>query len=68
MALGGRGATGLGLIVSIAVAFHFLPAGGVILFQNSKLITVKNLPVFARKEEEKPSKLSDIERLKKRDQ
>ena len=30
MALGGRGATGLGLIVSIAVAFHFLPAGGMI--------------------------------------
>jgi len=50
MALGGRGATGLGLIVSIAVAFHFLPAA------------------FARKEEEKPAKLSDIERLKKRDQ
>ena len=30
MALGGRGATGLGLIVSIAVTFHFLPAGGMI--------------------------------------
>jgi len=49
MALGSKGATGLGLVASIAVAFHFLPA------------------VFARKEEEKPTKLSDLERLKKRE-
>ena len=34
----------------------------------SELITFNNLPAFARKEEEKPVKLSDIERLKKRDQ
>ena len=33
-----------------------------------KLITFNILPAFARKEEEKPAKLSDIERLKKRDQ
>ena len=68
MALGGRGATGLGLIVSISVAFHFLPAGGMILSWNSKLTKLKKSPAFARKEEEKPVKLSDIERLKRRDQ